>query len=138
MFRLAEMYLIRAEAEAKSGNTAAALDDVDMIRRNRGLEASLYNKALPSGRSALDVVLDEKRIEMAFEGHRTYDVFRNKRSLNKTYWGYHLQGLKETDINLSKAPAGYPNMVVDYTNPRIIYFLPIDEVLSNPKVTQNQ
>jgi hypothetical protein len=138
MFRLSEMYLIRAEAEAKSGNTAAALDDVDMIRQNRGLEGSLYNKALPSGRSALDVVLEEKRIEMAFEGHRTYDVFRNKRSLNKNYWGYHLQGLKETDINLARVPSGYQNMVVEYTNPRIIYYLPIDEVLSNPKVTQNQ
>jgi hypothetical protein len=47
---------------------------------------------------------------MAFEGHRTYDVFRNKRTLNKAYWGYHLAGLKETDIDLSKTPAGYPNL----------------------------
>ena len=37
MFRIAELYLIRAEAEAKTGATAAALDDVDMIRKNRGL-----------------------------------------------------------------------------------------------------
>ena len=137
MFRLSEMYLIRAEAEAKTGATAAALDDVDMIRKNRGLEGSLYNKVLPSGKTALDVVLDEKRIEMAFEGHRTYDVFRNKRTLNKTYWGYHLAGLKETDIDLSKTPAGYPNLTVPYTNPRTIYYIPIDEVLSNPLATQN-
>lgn len=137
MFRLSEMYLIKAEAEAKLNNTADALDNVDMIRKNRGLEASLYNKVVPSGTTALDVVLLEKRIEMAFEGHRTYDVFRNKKQLNKNYWGYHLPGLKETDIDLSKTPAGYANMVVDYTNPRIIYFLPIDEVLSNPLATQN-
>jgi hypothetical protein len=137
MFRLSEMYLIRAEAEAKTGVTAAALDDVDMIRKNRGLEGSLYNKVLPAGKTALDVVLDEKRIEMAFEGHRTYDVFRNKRTLNKTYWGYHLAGLKETDIDLSKTPAGYPNLTVPYTNPRTIYYIPIDEVLSNPLATQN-
>jgi hypothetical protein len=138
MFRLAELYLIRAEAEAKTGATAAALDDVDMIRKNRGLEGSLYNKALPGGQSALDVVLNEKRIEMAFEGHRTYDVFRNKRTLNKDYWGYHITGLKETDINLSRKPSGYPNLTVPYTSPRIIYFLPIDEILSNPKAVQNQ
>jgi hypothetical protein len=137
MFRLSEMYLNRAEAEAKLGQTAAALDDVDMIRTNRGLSASLYNKILPSGSNLLDVVLDEKRIEMAFEGHRTYDVYRNKKSLNKAYWGYHLQGLKETDIDLSKTPAGYPNLNVEYTNPRTIYFLPIDEILSNPLATQN-
>ncbi len=138
MFRLAEMYLIRAEAEAKTGATAAALDDVDMIRKNRGLEASLYNKVLPSGSSALDVVLTEKRIEMAFEGHRTYDVFRNKRSLNKNYWGYHILGLKETDVDLSKTPSGYQNLVVPYSSPRIIYYLPVDEILSNPKAVQNQ
>jgi hypothetical protein len=137
MFRLSEMYLIRAEAEAKTGATAAALDDVDMIRKNRGLEGSLYNKVLPGGKTALDVVLDEKRIEMAFEGHRTYDVFRNKRTLNKAYWGYHLAGLKETDVDLSKTPAGYPNLTVPYTNPRTIYYIPIDEVLSNPLATQN-
>lgn len=138
MFRIAEMYLIRAEANAKAGATAAALDDVDLIRKNRGLEASLYNKVVPAGSTALDVVLAEKRIEMAFEGHRTYDVFRNKRSLNKAYWGYHLTGLKETDVDLSRTPAGYPNLSVPYTSPRIIYYLPVDETLSNPLATQNQ
>ncbi|MES2265161.1 MAG: RagB/SusD family nutrient uptake outer membrane protein [Bacteroidota bacterium] len=137
MFRIAEQYLIRAEAEAKTGATTAALDDVDAIRKNRGLEGALYNKVLPAGKTALDVVLDEKRIEMAFEGHRTYDVFRNKRTLNKAYWGYHLAGLKETDIDLSKTPAGYPNLSVPYTSPRTIYYIPIDEVLSNPLATQN-
>ncbi|EDM37707.1 hypothetical protein PBAL39_14819 [Pedobacter sp. BAL39] len=138
MFRLSEMYLNKAEAEAKMSNNSAALDDVDMIRKNRGLTGSLYNRTLPSGYTALDVVLEEKRIEMAFEGHRTYDVYRNKRSLNKAYWGYHLAGLKETDIDLSKTPTGYANLSVSYTSPRIIYFLPIDETLSNPQATQNQ
>jgi hypothetical protein len=38
MFRLAEMYLNKAEAEAKLGKTSEALDDVDMIRENRGLQ----------------------------------------------------------------------------------------------------
>jgi hypothetical protein len=137
MFRLAELYLIRAEAEAKTGATPKALDDVDEIRKNRNLEGSLYNKIVPAGKTALDVVLDEKRIEMAFEGHRTYDVFRNKRTLNKAYWGYHIAGLKESDVDLSKTPAGYPNLTVPYTNPRTIYYIPVDETLTNPLATQN-
>ncbi|MBL4676145.1 MAG: RagB/SusD family nutrient uptake outer membrane protein [Mucilaginibacter sp.] len=136
MFRIAEMYLIRAEAKAKKNDAAGALTDVNLIRSNRGLEGSLIN-AVPAGKTALDVVLDEKRIEMAFEGHRTYDVFRNKRTLDKTYWGYHITGLKETDIDLSKKPSGYPNLTVPYTSPRTIYFIPIDEILSNNKATQN-
>ncbi|MBB6274361.1 tetratricopeptide (TPR) repeat protein [Pedobacter cryoconitis] len=137
LFRLSEMYLNRAEAEAKTGNTIGALNDVDQIRANRGLEGSLYNQILPSGSTVLDVVLDEKRIEMAFEGYRSYDVYRNKKKMDKTYWGYHIQGLKETDIDLSRTPSGYPNLVTDYTNPRIIYFIPVDEILSNPNAIQN-
>ena len=58
MFRVAEMYLNRAEANAKTGNTKDALDDVDAIRKNRGLQNSLYNGKLPNGSTALQVVLD--------------------------------------------------------------------------------
>ena len=60
MFRLAEMYLNKAEAEAKKGMISAALDDVDMIRKNRGLENALYKGTLPAGRQILDIVLKEQ------------------------------------------------------------------------------
>ena len=138
LFRLAEMYLNKAEAEAKAGQTAAALDDLDIIRTNRGLSGSLYNGTLPSGYSALDLVLNERRIELAFEGHRVFDVYRNKRSLNRTYWGYHLAGLKESDIDLSRQPSGYPNMIITPDNPKIIYYIPIDEINTNTLCTQNK
>jgi hypothetical protein len=137
MFRLAEMYLNKAEAEARAGQTAAALDDIDMIRKNRGLDASLYNGTVPAGYTALDLVLNERRIELAFEGHRVFDVYRNKRSMNRTYWGYHLPGLKETDIDLSKQPTGYANMIIAPDNPKTIYYIPIDEVQTNTLCTQN-
>ena len=137
MFRVAEMYLNRAEANAKLGNSKNALDDLDMIRKNRGLGNSLYGGVLPSGSSALDLVLKERRIELAFEGQRTFDVYRNNLSMDRTYWGYHLPGLKETDIDLSKKPVGYTNMVVPPTSPRIIYYIPIDEIQTNNLCTQN-
>lgn len=137
MFRLAEMYLNKAEAAAKKSDVAGALDNVDMIRKNRGLQNSLYNRQLPAGKTALDVVLKERRIELAFEGHRNYDVYRNKRDMNRTYWGYHLPGLKESDINLATRPAGYPNMTVKWDAARIIYYIPIDEVQTNRLCVQN-
>ena len=137
MFRLSEMYLNKAEAEAKLGQTAQALADIDIIRKNRGLQNALYNGAVPSGLTVLQAVLQERRLELAFEGHRTYDVYRNKLNLDRTYWGYHLPGLKESDINLSVNPAGYANMIIPYTSTKIIYYLPVDEVLSNPLATQN-
>jgi len=138
MFRLAEMYLNRAEANAKSNQVSQALDDLDAIRKKRGLEASLYNQQLPSGRTILDVVLQERRIELAFEGHRSFDVYRNKRNMDRTYWGYHLPGLKETDINLATSPSGYANLSVNWNSDRIIYYIPIDEIQSNPQCTQNK
>lgn len=137
MFRLSEMYLNRAEAEANLGQTSAALADVDMIRSNRGLTASLYNGVVPAGQTLLGAVLQERRLELAFEADRTYTVYRNKMNMDKTYWGYHLQGLQASDINLSVPPANYPNMVIPYTSPRIIYYIPQAEVLSNPLATQN-
>lgn len=137
MFRLAEMYLNKAEAAAKANDASTALDNVDMIRKNRGLENALYNKQLPAGKTALDVVLKERRIELAFEGHRSYDVYRNKRDMNRTYWGYHLPGLKESDINLSVRPANYGNMTVKWDAARIIYYIPIDEVQTNRLCEQN-
>lgn len=137
MLRLAEMYLNRAEANAKAGNVEAALEDVDAIRTNRGLENALYSGNLPAGSTALDVVLKERRIELAFEGQRAIDVYRNKRTMDRTYWGYHLPGLVATDIDLTKKPSGYDKMLVEYTNPRIIYYIPVDEILANPLCKQN-
>lgn len=137
MFRLSEMYLNRAEAEAKLGQTSAALADVDMIRKNRGLENSLYNGAVPNNSTGLSTVLQERRLELAFEGHRTFDVYRNKQNMDRTYWGYHLPGLKETDIDLSTLPVNYANMIIPYTSTKIIYYLPVDEILSNSLATQN-
>lgn len=137
MFRLSEVYLNRAEARAKKNLANDALDDVDEIRKNRGLQASLYNRNVPAGSTALDLVLKERRIELAFEGHRVYDVYRNKRNLNRTYWGYHLRGLKETDINLAVQPSGYNNMVTNWNSNRIIYYIPVDEIQSNKLCKQN-
>ena len=83
------------------------------------------------------MVLKERRIELAFEAQRTFDVYRNNMVMDRTYWGYHLSGLKETDIDLSKQPAGYPNMIIQPDDPRVIYYIPIDEIQSNALCTQN-
>jgi len=137
MFRLSEMYLNRAEAEANLGQTAAALNDVDLIRSNRGLSGALYNGSVPATLTVLGAVLQERRLELAFEADRTFAVYRNKLNMDRTYWGYHLQGLQASDINLSVAPANYPNMIIPYTSTKIIYYIPQAEILSNPLATQN-
>lgn len=74
ILRISEMYLIRAEAYAKEANYPAALADVNEIRRHRGL-ANLENV---EDAEVLTAVLKEKRIEFMFEGHRYFDLLRNK------------------------------------------------------------
>ena len=136
MLRLAEMYLNKAEAYAKKGDIANALDNVNEIRKNRGLEADQY-ASVPSGSTILDVVLKERRLELAFEGHRNFDIYRNKQNLHRNYWGYHIKGLQIADIDLSTTPSGYENLEIPYTSPRIIYYIPSDEILANELCVQN-
>jgi len=137
MFRLAEMYLNKAEAYAKLGDQGNTFENVNAIRSQRGLENALIT-SIPSGSTLLDVALNEKRIEMAFEGYRASDVYRNKKKMYREYWGYHIKGLNSNDINLSVPPTGYDNLVVDWTNPRIIYYIPVEEILANNLCVQNE
>lgn len=116
IYRLAEMYLNRAEANAKLGKDQLALDDVNTIRRRAGLSgADLYGISNLHGRSSiLQVVLDERRLEFAFEGGmRRDDLLRNNLPMIRTY---------------GKAGVPGSNITVQPTDTRIVYFLPLNEV----------
>lgn len=123
--RLAEMYLNRAEANAKLGNDQLAIDDVNVIRARAGLTGTAqYTLTDLKGRaSVLDVVLEERRLELFFEGHRYFDLFRNNRSMVRAYIGFH-----GTD---------HFNFTVLPTDDRVIYFIPEDETIVNTNLAQN-
>jgi hypothetical protein len=74
-FRLGEVYLNRAEAYAKTGNFAKARADLKAIHTRAGLPASDIDNLADA--DLLAAVLKERRIELAFEGHASYDYFRN-------------------------------------------------------------
>ncbi|MEO7991813.1 MAG: RagB/SusD family nutrient uptake outer membrane protein [Chryseolinea sp.] len=71
ILRMAEMYLIRAEAKGR----VAGLSDLNEVRINRGL-AALTAGAVPDDASYLDALLDERKAELNFEGHRMFDLAR--------------------------------------------------------------
>lgn len=73
VLRLAEQYLIRAEAAAQLGNTGPALDDLNMIRQRAGLTPSpATDKA-----SILAAILRERQVELFTEwGSRWFDLKR--------------------------------------------------------------
>lgn len=114
--RLGEIYLNRAEAYLKLGNTGAALADVNTIRE-RSLPGEGY-ATITSER--LD---NERQLELAFQAERSYDVYRNGASLTRPFPGFH-DAMEEV----------MPN---DY---RVIYFIPqkaIDAYPSGSTLTQN-
>lgn len=73
LFRLAEQYLIRAEARIKLSNLSGATQDIDKIRDRAGL---LGTKATTEG-ALLEAVLKERRAEFFCEwAHRWLDLKR--------------------------------------------------------------
>ena len=116
--RLGEIYLNRAEAEAKMGNYAAALADLNIIRE-RAITGGGY-KSLDASNAA-ERIDKERQLELAFQAERSYDVFRNGGSLTRHYPGAHNQKI---DI-----------LPTDY---RVVYFIPQDAIDAYPgKLTQN-
>ncbi|UPK70018.1 RagB/SusD family nutrient uptake outer membrane protein [Chitinophaga filiformis] len=76
VLRIAEQYLIRAEARAQQGNLEGALADLDAVRDRAGLTAST---AISQG-DILLAIENERRLEFAFEPHRWYDLVRTNRA----------------------------------------------------------
>lgn len=80
--RLADIYLLRAEANLQLGNYAEAIKDIDEIRARvglRGLEESNPGKDYTDKQTLLNELLDERARELGFENSRWYDIARYKR-----------------------------------------------------------
>lgn len=121
--RLGEIYLNKAEALAKLGNEQGALDNVNIIRERAGIP-TFSSATIPSGMSVLDVVLQERQLELAFEGHRRFDIFRNGRTLDRRYPGRHLE---EASAFLFVGP----------DNLRVVELLPEEQLLLQPDLVPN-
>ncbi len=116
ILRWGEIVLNRAEAYAKIGNDAAALADVNVIRERAGIPAwdNAGHKWNDHGyASLLEVILAERRMELCFEGHRAFDTWRNKLQMDRRFAGLHTWE------------------VVDYTDDRIPFQIPQDELNVN-------
>jgi len=84
-FRLAGLYLTAAEVYAETGNVAKALKYVNLVR-SRGdvnLPARALGDSRPGDNNIIDLVRHERRVELALEGYRLFDLARW--GLLKTY-----------------------------------------------------
>lgn len=75
VFRLSEMYLIAAEAAMRGGDPVKGGHYLSDLREKRTtVDARKYDTGI-----TLDDVLYERRLELACEGHRAWDLWRNER-----------------------------------------------------------
>ncbi len=76
MLRLAEQYLIRAEARTHLGDLAGAVSDINVIRTRAGLAPLVVGVNTNNG-SILSQILHERKVELFTEwGHRWLDLIR--------------------------------------------------------------
>jgi hypothetical protein len=112
ILRLAELYLIRAEARAQQGNIVGAQEDLNVIRNRAGLG----NTTASTSATLLLAIEQERKVELFVEegNHRWLDLKRTNRA--------------DAVLGVSK-PAWEPNDA--------LYPIPETEVLNNPNLTQN-
>jgi tetratricopeptide (TPR) repeat protein len=109
IIRIAEVYLIRAEARAQQNNlstTVGALADLNIIRDRAGLAPST---AAIVG-DVLLAIENERRVELPFEGHRWYDLVRTGRAA--------------TVLGITDAT-------------KFLLPIPVDQLTADPALTQN-
>jgi starch-binding outer membrane protein, SusD/RagB family len=110
VIRVSELYLIRAEARARQGGKdALALADLNMIAQRAGLAAYVGL----TGTSLTDAITAQRRLELAFEGDRWFDMKRRGQPF-----------IKSTGNVL-------------YDDFRILAPLPVREIQSNANLVQN-
>jgi hypothetical protein len=114
IIRLAEMYLIRAEADVRSGNAASALADVNRLRARSG--------AIALTSATLADVLQERQLELAFEGLRLHDLKR-------------VDAIVVPAVTATATTPASP--AIRASDPRYILPIPLREINNNSLLTQN-
>jgi hypothetical protein len=111
VLRLAEQYLIRAEARAELGKINDAIGDLNKIRHRAGLP----DTKAKDKQSLINAIRHERKVELFAEwGHRWFDLKR---------WGI-------IDQVLSKEKQGWQS------NDKL-YPIPQEEIMNNPNLKQN-
>lgn len=115
VLRLAEQYLIRAEARANQQNLTGAIADLDSIRSRAGLPLlSLTNPSI-SKEELIIAIQKERQTELFAEwGHRWFDLKRTK-----------------------QADAVLKNRKQGWNSTDTLYPIPNTERILNPNLTQN-
>lgn len=141
IFRYAGILLDYAEAENELGETAPAYEELEQIRQRAGIAAGgdgLYGlQANMSVGQMREAIHQERRIEMAFEEQRFWDVRRWKTAdaaFNTTLHGMTIVPNADGTLSYQQIPV----TKIIFTAPRMyLYPIPYKETSGNPTVVQN-
>ncbi|MEO6720696.1 MAG: RagB/SusD family nutrient uptake outer membrane protein, partial [Ferruginibacter sp.] len=141
-FRYAEILLNYAEAINEfSGPSPEAIDAIRQLRKRAGILAGSDNSygvssALPQNELRI-IIRNERRIELAFEEQRFFDIRRWK--IAEQVYGQPLRGM-----NIQKTSGGQvsyniiPVLTPVFRSPQMyLYPIPYNEVIKNPAMVQN-
>lgn len=120
VMRIAEMYLIRAEANARKStpDLVAVADDLNFLRSNRIV--GYAGETFANATQAIGAVMDERFKELAFEGFRFYDLKRNNMPVQRA---------------ASDANEEWRTLPAD--SYRFTFPIPRDETNANKNIVQN-
>jgi len=118
--RAAEMYLIEAEAKARTGDPTAADVLFDLV----STRDPNYVRSANTGQALVDEIMTHRRIELWGEGFRYYDLKRLAQPLDRTGANHSTQ-----------ATGGLFELAAD--DPRWTFLIPQSEVDANPNINTN-
>jgi hypothetical protein len=111
VLRLAEQYLIRAEARTQQNNIAGAQADVNVIRHRAGLGDTPAN--------------DKESLLTAIDQERKHELFNE--------WGHRWLDLKRT----GRADAVLSAIKPQWKPTAVLFPIPESEIINNPALKQN-
>lgn len=141
MLRYAEVLLNFAEAENEylEAPSEEVYDAIKYLRKRAGIEAGddgMYGlKAGMTQEEMRKVIHNERRIELAFEEHRFFDIRRWREA--ETIFQQPLKGMHIVSSETGYVYEPYDVETVSWDNRRYFYPIPYDEVNKNDNMVQN-
>jgi starch-binding outer membrane protein, SusD/RagB family len=124
VYRYADVLLMLAESLNEQGQPGAALPYLNKVRQRAGLASS--NVTDPA--TLRTIIAHERRVELAFENHRWFDLVRTGQAI-PVMTAY---GVKQIQAFPFLLPNSY-----NVTQNKLIYAVPNREVMVNPALGQN-
>jgi hypothetical protein len=124
VYRYSDVLLMLAESLNEQGQSGAALPFLNQVRQRAGVAP-----AITVDQSSLrDTIAHERRVELAFENHRWFDLVRT---------GQAISVLTAYGVDQKKAFPFLLSNTYNVTENKLIYGIPSRDVMVNPGLGQN-